>query len=194
MPAVSLSGTDGIEEIVLGKNPPWVVFNQSPCFAVLSTSTTTPRWGVVAVSLIGLWVRSYWWQDSLYVNYAGRNSYNYSETKTVGLISVQGRIVVSNRPMRWDPWIQLRHSKVLFPQVYHDDRGLKSTSAWFRVMRYSSSTEVLIPYWFTALVLAAPATVIPWLQWKCQFSLRTLLITTPLFALALGTIVWLAHR
>ncbi len=52
---------------------------------------------------------------------------------------------------------------------------------WFLVM----------PYWF-AVILSGTFAAAPWLP--SHFSLRTLLIATTLFALALGTIVWLAHR
>jgi hypothetical protein len=148
---------------------------------------------IACVLLIVLWVRSYWWQDTLYVNYAGRDTPNYSGTKSVNLTSAQGRIAVFNKPMRWAPRISTNHSKIsdtFQPLDYTDDVGNAPSAIWFRVMRWSkpSHTSVEFPNWFLALCFSALA-MAPWLRWR--FSLRTLLIATTLVAVVLGLIVWL---
>jgi hypothetical protein len=153
-------------------------------------------WGAVALLLIGLWVRSYWWQDTLHVNYAGRDTPNYTGTKSVNLISAQGRIAVTNKPMRWAPRIATDHSKIsdtFQPFDYTDDFGNAPSATWLRVMRWSkpSHTSVELPNWFLAPCFSALA-MAPWLRWR--FSLRTLLIATMLIAAVLGLIVWLNHH
>jgi hypothetical protein len=55
-----------------------------------------------------------------------------------------------------------------------------------------TSFELRIPYWllvFTSGALAA----IAWLPWSKRFSLRTLLIATTLVAIVLGIIVWMSR-
>jgi hypothetical protein len=42
-----------------------------------------------------------------------------------------------------------------------------------------------LPYWF-AVAITAICSVMPWVQWKQRFSLRTLLIVITLVAVALG--------
>ena len=58
---------------------------------------------------------------------------------------------------------------------------------------YRQGLECSVYHWFTVLLtsIIASAPWIPCLRWR--FSLRTLLLATTLFALALGTIVWLAR-
>jgi hypothetical protein len=150
-------------------------------------------WGVAAVLLAALWVRSYWWQDTLHVNYAGRDTPNYSGTKSVNVTSAQGRIAVSNKPMRWALQIVTDHSeisKTFQPSNYTDDFGNVPSATWFRVMRWSNPphTSVEFPNWFLALCFSSLA-LAPWL--RVRFSLRTLLIVATLVAVGLGLIVWL---
>jgi hypothetical protein len=149
-------------------------------------------WGLAAVLMIMLWMRSCWWQDSLHVNYAGRDTPDYSGTKSVNLISAQGRIAVTTLPMRWAPRIVTNHSKIsaTFQTFdYMDDFGNTPSATWFRVMRWSkpNHTSVELSNWFLVLSLIALA-VAPWLP--TRFSLRTLLITTTLVAVVLALVAW----
>jgi hypothetical protein len=160
--------------------------------------TWTVFWAIACALLIVLWIRSYWWQDSLHVNYAGRDTPNYSGTKSININSAQGRIAVSNLPMRWAPRIATNHSKIshtFVPFDYKDEFGNVPSATWFRVMRWSkpSHTSVEFPNWFTALCCSTLA-MAPWLPWSRRFSLRTLLIATTLVAMVLGLIVWLTHK
>jgi hypothetical protein len=125
--------------------------------------------------------------DSLYVNYAGTKITNYSDTKTIRFFSVQGRIGISNKQMRWTPRIVISHSEVLSPVIYQDEHGQQSTSASFRVLRWSRFSELLIPFWFLVFSSGALA-IAPWIRWR--FSLLTMLIAITALAVLLGLIVW----
>lgn len=147
--------------------------------------------GIACVLLVVLWVRSYWWKDSLYINYyGGTDRITYTDVKSLRFFSTHGRIGISNRQMRWAPRIVLIRSRVSQPyREYQDDLGQTSTSAWFRLMHWRGFSELLVPYWgivLTSGVLAAA----PWIWWSRRFSLRTLLIATTLIAVVLGLIVY----
>ena len=149
--------------------------------------------GTVAVLLVALWVRSYWWQDTLHVNYAGRDTPNYSGTKSLNVTSAQGHIAVSNKQMRWARRIVTEHSAIsntFQPFDYTDDFGTTPSATWFRVMRWSNPNHASVefPNWLLAKCFVALATA-PWLPRR--FNLRTLLIATTLVAVGLGLIVWL---
>ena len=51
------------------------------------------------------------------------------------------------------------------------------------------SPLVIVPDWFL-IGVAVTLSAAPWIQWPNRFSLRTLLITTTLVAVVLGSIVW----
>ena len=48
--------------------------------------------------------------------------------------------------------------------------------------------DLLLPHWFLA-VAATTLAAVPWIAWPRRFSLRTLLITTTLVAILLGSLV-----
>src|SRR6185369_1468495 len=110
--------------------------------------------------------------------------------------SAQGRIAVSNKPMRWAPRIVTDHSEIsdtFQPFDYTDDFGNAPSATWFRVMRWSkpNHTSVECPNWFLALSFSALA-MASWL--RPRYRLRTLLIATTLVALVLGLIVYAARK
>jgi hypothetical protein len=147
-------------------------------------------WGLLTVLLIALWVRSYWWKDNLYFSTPGTDTVNYSDVKTIRFFSTHGRIGITNRQINWPAHIRLEHSKFLLPhREYSDEHGQTSTSMWFRIMRWSTFTEILMPDWFLVIGLCAVA-IAPWIHWSKRFSLRTLLIATTLVAVVLGLIVY----
>ena len=145
------------------------------------------------VLLIALWVRSYWWMDSLYINYyGGTDRITYTDVKSLRFFSVSGRIGISNRQMRWAPRILLTHSRQTRPyKEYKDESGQISTSAWFRLMRWKAMWVLHIPDWFLVLTFGVLAGL-PWFPRSKRFSLRTLLIATTLVAVGLGLIIWAA--
>jgi hypothetical protein len=136
-------------------------------------------WGVGAVLLIALWVRSYWWCNSIYIQHS-------TQVRIARVFSMQGRIGISSRQHGMDT--KFRSFKLGEPMEYTDDYGRNSTSAWIRIMRWVSFTEVLVPYWLVVFLCGSSATA-PWIAFR--FSLRTLLIATTLVGVLLGLIVWL---
>jgi hypothetical protein len=127
------------------------------------------------VLLVGLWVRSYWWQDS--VNIPGTN------TSNLFVASRQGRLIISVRPFALNEMVT-HHVSIDNPkQVFVDDFGKTARARWIQVLRWRNGvTEWIIPYWMTATV-AASLIFLPWQRWK--FSLSTLLIATTLVAVVL---------
>ncbi len=127
-------------------------------------------WGLAAVLLIVLLVRSYRAGDSTradgdYVSYEDSRMYLYTIDSTKGNIHLS---LCASKP----PW------QIRFDHTKHFGFGLSS---------WDASTTISFPYWFPVLISTAFA-ALPWLPWR--FSLRTLLIATTLVAVVLGAIVW----
>jgi hypothetical protein len=146
-------------------------------------------WGLLAVLLIVLWVRGYWYWDHLY---------NPISSKSLVIIeSASSRIILKLAiPAPGSPW------------RWHLSRELRgnywegSSAGWHEQNRdkgfigfayYASPWETIyrVPHWFLVL-LPATLGVAPWLRWSKRFSLRTLLIATTLVAVVLGLAVWAA--
>jgi hypothetical protein len=123
-------------------------------------------WGVVAVLLIVLWVRSYWWEES--VHYDGQTHYIFALTNW-GIVRVG---VTDPNPFGDNDgsWIFRRNSA---------DAENASVFDW-------GSGWLTLPYWFI-LALTASLAAAPWI--RLRFSLRTLLIATTVVAIVLGLIV-----
>jgi hypothetical protein len=151
-------------------------------------------WGVAAVLLVVLWIRSYIKIDRI----AWRGAQN-----TITLMSLRGQLGTA--------W---RHSSVAIPAErqrterisgpaesakigYNDGTGRSLPSFLGFISNWVSApgrpTSILVlPYRFLSLLTASLA-VLPWassLLGKRRYSLRTLLIATTLIAVGLGLIVW----
>jgi hypothetical protein len=137
-------------------------------------------WGVIAVLLCVLWMRSYWWTDRI----------EYVETwettrveSSVGKTSfIQFHYDVA---MLGDSACRITADRV----AASDDEP--DPAFEFHWMEFDSDIRVTIPTWLLVSLFAALA-VLPWLRFR--FSLRTLLIVTMLVAVVLGLIVWLAAK
>ena len=138
-------------------------------------------WGVVAVLLCVLWVRSYRLNDYLY----RLDQFNQITT----LRSYSGDLyfermialpLIQDGPPRPPP---SPHGWKYDSVVALKDNVPRS----FKFVKVPSGFRVYLPFW---LFVAASATLgaIPWLRFR--FSLRTLLIATTVVAIALGVIVW----
>jgi hypothetical protein len=140
-------------------------------------------WDLAAVLLIMLWVRSYWWTDSIW---------RYTPTGGTRIDSSYGKIIVKVASVT---------GKV--PAVVVDTKSVKNTltteAAYFRMTFYvgflfrhnAIGFDLFVPYWFLASAFATVATV-PWI--RCRFTVRTLLIATTLVALVLGLAVYVARQ
>lgn len=132
-------------------------------------------WGVVAVLLCVLWVRSYYRADIV-----------RSKALLAEAISVRGKLKLSR--------IDHFPASPNFDSYPFGERAAEVIDE--HVHRFSESNgfglyggrSVLFPYSFAAacsLVMAAAA-------WVTRFSLRTMLVATTLIAVGLGLIIWLA--
>jgi hypothetical protein len=139
-------------------------------------------WGVVAVLICVLWVRSYWIRDTAWI--PGRN---YGTE--VNSLSGQIALVI------WDkqefggslPPYHVSHKRIDPENTLIS----KPNILGFFYHTQPNMVHIAIPFWFPALsVLALAGT--PVVPWSNRFRLRTLLIATTLIAVALGLIVWAA--
>jgi hypothetical protein len=140
--------------------------------------------GIAFMLLIVLWVRSYWWADSVAISGSG------FVTSMRGTVYVLGKFSIDNSPsLTFD---------------FRSSPGNLISVSWFRIdprppsdnylVRYSVmpfGNYIPIPHWCLA-VLAAGSSIVPWLRWR--FSLRALLIATALIAAVLGVVVYLSHH
>ena len=124
-------------------------------------------WGLAAVLLCVLWVRSYWKSDCLWTSHVGICS-------ATGVAQLSVRSTPTN--YRGRQWTTLPTRKDIF------------ISPRFAFRPASNMSYINVTYWFLILILTTLAAV-PWIR---RFSLRTLLIATTLVAVVLGLIVWAA--
>jgi hypothetical protein len=164
--------------------------------------TVTALSVTACVLLIALWVRSYWFKDTVVANLLGRN---------FQANSLEGRLSFAtiSKPMATLPkrWVfQSRSIPTEEPQqpirqrgysgVYGGGRGSPQTSRIkadpFSVTVTRTPTFVVrgigMPHWAWLLPVAIAAAAL-WLPRSKRFGLRTLLIAMTLVAVGLGLIV-----
>jgi hypothetical protein len=142
-------------------------------------------WGLAAVLLIVLWVRSYWWVDQFVASF-GR--YYVGVGVTPGALGVGVGTDTNVEPWTLgepnpaEEWL----AAVVLPN------GQPYPSRVWGVFDFNTSDGVNAeaPFWFLILLLSTAATA-PWLLRR--FSLRTLLIVMTLVAVALGIIVCMSR-
>jgi hypothetical protein len=129
---------------------------------------------VLAVLVCILWVRSYWWLDTV-ILYRGGNWYGNESAWGVFRTHIMFDVGVGDGLFRRsDPLSEARFPKLVF--------------TWFGRIGgpvFTTSCSLWIPAMLFASIAAAP-----WFRWR--YSLRTLLLTTTLVAIVLGLAVWLA--
>ena len=134
--------------------------------------TWTVFWGTLAVLLVALWVRSYWWQDTIGYHgvFATRSLVSHSGWVYAGeLYSPQVRgWKFGSQPVT--DTFDLRRQ---FAVAFFDERPRFVCAA--------------CPHWLILLTIGS-ATVAPWLTWR--FRVRTLLAITAFVASILGLIAW----
>jgi hypothetical protein len=127
-------------------------------------------WGLLAVLLCVLWVRSYYHVDALHVPLVGNHA--------LIVASCRGQMTwtaTPDIPLAWQT------------------ATIAAGDDWYRApwgLSYPSGAnlfELALPHWFSATVCGV-ISVLPWLPRR--FSLRTLLIATTLVAVVLGLAVW----
>jgi hypothetical protein len=142
-------------------------------------------WGLLAVLLIMLWVRSYshisfvWRVSSTGVN-------TRFESANGGVAFLYGKVVGDERPRGWESFSLPIPRKM--PETHHRPTARNSP---FKLDWLAGKIVIGVPYWLLFIgsgIFAA----LPWLPGR--FSLRTLLIATTLVAVVLGIIIYAAHR
>ena len=144
-------------------------------------------WGVLAVLLCVLWVRSYWWNDGINSPTQGSQFFICQSIRGKVFVGIEETAHLTIR----QGWSFLREpmEKVKLPTL-NKETGETNLDRIGTSWSYSSSRfVVLLPHWVFVILFATFA-VAPW-YWPKQFSLRTLLIATTLVAVGLGLIVWL---
>jgi hypothetical protein len=135
-------------------------------------------WGVVAVLVCALWVRSSERSERFFVGFTNKVG--------VHLESSNGQLHLSYSNWSDEPNMQLS------PWAHYYDRRpakrKKSDAGIVNLFHSKNQTYVGARHWIVILLCGAAMTA-PWLPRR--FSLRTLLIATTLVALLLGLFVWL---
>ncbi len=153
-------------------------------------------WGIVAVLLVALWVRSYLYWQRIVVGIGGTRAIEAShvlgQVKLVGFS--EQHIVPLLQPANSPIWPQISEPIDTWRKQdrRRSDNGLPTdfpaSPTGLGGELTSSRVVVFTPYWFLIAVDGALIAA-PWLRFR--FSLRTLLIATTLVAVGLGLIVWL---
>jgi len=154
-------------------------------------------WGIAAVLLVALWVRSYWFFDQFiqrqsvtdyvaYTTFQGQFAFGTGNDPVLQQCFTQRWTRRGFRTVEWDA--SLQGPVAFFPSSPHPRDG-----KFIHWPQYNNPfmgrayTEIIIPYWLPCLAAAMLATL-PWLKWPMRFSLRTLLIATTVVAIVLGVI------
>jgi hypothetical protein len=138
-------------------------------------------WGVVAVLLCLLWVRSYSVQGLKPIRSTSATQRGYVLSSADGKLSV------------WTvTWRVLPNGRVMLESAAAT-RGAKVilSALCFEWTRSPTGFSMALPYWFLVAITGSLAAG-PSIQRLKRFSLRTLLIAMTLVALGLGLIVWAA--
>jgi hypothetical protein len=125
--------------------------------------------GIVAVLLVVLWVRSYWWAEAIDSSLFGRHVVTQSYKGVVTIVTSKSDVV----PLKHYRWQEF-------------DSGYLLLNSHLEV----PNTKYILPYW-AATAIALLLTAAPWSRWHLTFG--TLLIATTLVAVGLGLIVWAAQ-
>ena len=131
---------------------------------------------IACVPLIVMWVRSYWWLDSL-------NGRGFRANHFVSISSEQGLLGMVYRPgiFRIDGTTNWKLECA--PATRYQYSGLGE-------YRYDNQGIIsMFPYWL-AMTMTIALAAVPWMRWR--FSLGTMLIATTLVAVMLGLTVFAA--
>ena len=126
-------------------------------------------WGVVALLLCGLWVRSYYWFDFSGLIPGGALVSNNGSV----VFTREMRVISHERDPSWNALLN----------------GASYAHSEIEIVRLTSI--VTIPFWAAILVVFSLG-VAAWMP--LRFSLRTLLIATTLVAVVMGFATWAVSK
>ena len=155
-------------------------------------------WGLAAVLLVVLWVRSYWRMDVVdlpdnRMTYPGPSwSWIIEASSYRGKLTWMGGLLVTkNVVWTWSNPPEIKDGSVRPPPTVLGFR-YKETAA--KTSQRPSEYIFVVPYYFP-FFLTSSLSLAPWLRYvPRRFSLRTLLITTTLVAVVLGIAVYAATK
>jgi hypothetical protein len=133
---------------------------------------------VMAVLLIVLWVRSYWIRDSVWLP---GNEHGVQINSLTGHFAMF--VVARHSPTSQFTPAQRGHDRIAGKWKDLFDNNMLG----FYFERDGRELRLDVPHWFCMLAVILVGAAPWWLSWR--FSLRTLLISITLVALALGTII-----
>jgi hypothetical protein len=139
-------------------------------------------WGLAAVLLIVLWVRSYSRYDCVTRFDANRVRTSLDSGSAVICFAQFDYGKRSPVPILTYGWRWERSQPIA-------EADAKPTGPSFQWDHEPVGLGVSFPHWFPVLVFAALA-MMPWVRWTKHYSLRTLLIATTLVAVVLGVVVY----
>jgi hypothetical protein len=141
--------------------------------------------GIACALMIVLWIRSYWWMDSLTFKSPAWQS-------GMQMNSIQSTTEIGIRDYGFDDNLfTVMHERIISRSEIQDDFGKVLDTRWFHLLGGKGDILVIVPDWFLMLISIVFAAV-PWLRWR--FSVRSLLIAITLVAVVLGLIVWATSR
>jgi hypothetical protein len=160
-------------------------------------------WGVVALLLCVLWVRSYTTVDQLHLPFGGSECFTVASRK--GALALL-RYAHNPQPTGVCSY-PVANQRNFAPVHYRDEQtylgfAFFSRPAYF-YLKWSGNPAnttrestivgscLLVPCW-SLIIVTGILSATPWFPWYRlrRFSLRTLLIATTLVAVALGLVVW----
>jgi hypothetical protein len=140
-------------------------------------------WGLAAVLLIVLWVRSYWYLDGV--------GLRLSTDREVTVFSTYGRLNLTAFADSRAGNFLYRTSHEIYSKQWQKSFPNKPepnvTQNWRCGITKSGNFVLILPHSFAALLIL-PLAALPWIR---RFTLRTLLVATTLVAVVLGLTVWL---
>lgn len=142
-------------------------------------------WGLVAVLLVVLWVRSFSNTDIAYGPLPSNRSFEFSSCW--GVLQASLSFAATGTP----PFRLRSESLREIDKEAAEEMTRAVAPHGFRHVVLKGGSYVIVPHGF-AMALAAVIGGIPWAL-PMRFSLRALLITTTLVAVVLGLIVWAAN-
>jgi hypothetical protein len=139
---------------------------------------------IAAALLCLMWVRSYWWIDSLDA------SNTLAHESTFRLASVAGRttLTLALNAADDDDALVVYNRVPIDPQT----RYLEFWRVLFRIKFDEGRWLISVPYWLSLLAVAALAVAVPRLRWR--FTLRTLLIAMAALSLLLWIVISALRR
>jgi hypothetical protein len=165
-------------------------------------STWSVMWGLLAVLLCVLWVRSCWRFDQI-IRKTSTFNYYFAVTSARGQVSFGGCNDAILSTIVKEDWVYCgfamdgvsNKSGTPIP-VFPIDISDRAILLWphykspFVAGPFgSTSYELGVPYWLP-VILACAFAATAWLPWANRFSVRTLLIATTFVAGVLGLAVW----